>query len=116
MLIRKLIVSVALAATTAVPLVSHAAPAQRPPCILGEHHIVSVQPYRVDERIGRNVFPQLRGAQVYIQAEPGLTAEWLELTLERHLAEMRGPATMRECAFDLDNVRVTVVSAGSGFW
>jgi len=58
----------------------------------------------------------LRGAQIYIQAEPGLTAEWLQLTLERHLAAMKGSAAMPNCALGVGHVRVEVVSAGPGFW
>src|SRR5882757_1211734 len=116
MFIRKFAASVALVAATAVPTLAHAASPSRPPCILDEHHIVSVTPYQIEERSGHNVFQQVRGAQVFIQAEPGLTAEWLQLNLQRHLTAMQGPAAMPDCAFDLSNVRVDVTSAGSGFW
>ena len=116
MLIRTFVASVALAAVTAVPTLSHAASSSRSPCILDEHHIVSVAPYQVEERSGHNVFQQVRGAQIFIAAEPGLTAEWLQLNLQRHVTAMQGPAAMPDCAFDLSNVRVDVASAGSGFW
>ena len=116
MFIRKIVTSLALVAATAAPALAHATPNAGPPCILRDHTVVSVTPYKEDVRFGRNVYPQLRGAQVYIQAEPGLTAEWLQLTLQRHLAEMKGPAAMPDCAFDLDNVRVDVLPSGAGFW
>jgi hypothetical protein len=116
MSIRTFVASVALAAATAVPTLSHAASPSRTPCILDEHHIVSVAPYQIEERSGHNVFQRVRGAQVFIQAEPGLTAEWLQLNLERHMTAMQGPAAMPDCAFDLSNVRVEVTAAGSGFW
>jgi len=116
MLVRKFIVSAALAATTAVPAVAMAAPTQSPPCILSEHSIVSVAPYKVDEHIGKTVIQRVRGAQVYLQAEPGVTPEWLQLNFERHVAAMQGSSTMPDCAFDLEKVRVDVTSAGSGFW
>jgi hypothetical protein len=116
MLIRNVVAAVALSAAMLVPTISHAAANGRPPCILSEHHIVSVAPYEIDRSYGRFSTPEVRGAQVYIQAEPGLTAEWLQLTLERHLAEMKGPAAMPDCAFDLTNVHIDVAPAGAGFW
>ncbi len=116
MLTRKFIMSAVLAAATVVPAVVQAAPTTAPPCILSEHAIVSVVPYKVDEHIGKNVIQRVRGAQVYLQAEPGLTPEWLQLNFERHLAAMQGPATMPDCAFSLEKVRVDVTSAGPGFW
>ncbi len=115
MLIRKFLVTAALAAA-AVPAVAQATPKQTPPCILSEHEIASVVPYKVDEQIGKNVIQRVRGAQVYLRAEPGLTAEWLQLNFQRHLAALAGPATMPDCAFDIDKVRVDVTSAGPGFW
>jgi hypothetical protein len=116
MLFRKLIVSAALAAAAAVPTASYAAPVQKAPCILSEHKVISVVPYTVDEHSGRNIYQRLRGAQVFIQAEPGMSREWLQLNLERHLAALTGPAAMPDCAFDIDNVRLDVTAAGSGYW
>jgi hypothetical protein len=83
--------------------------------MLRAHRITSVTPYRVEERIGKNSVQRLRGAEVFVQAEPGLTAEWLQLTLARHIAQMRGPAAMPDCAFDVDDVAVRVESGGTGF-
>jgi len=113
---RKFIMSAVLAAATALPAAALAAPTKEPPCILSEHTILSVVPYKVEQHIGKNVIQLVRGAQLYLQAEPGLTPEWLQLNFERHLAVMKGPATMPDCAFALDKVRVDVTSAGSGFW
>src|SRR5260221_4981874 len=98
MVIRKIVTSLALIAATASPALAHATPNAGPPCILRDHTIVSVIPYKEDVRFGRSVYPQLRGAQVYIQAEPGLTAEWLQLTLQRHLPAMKWPTAMPDCA------------------
>jgi hypothetical protein len=114
MRVRTFLAAVAVSAATLVPTLSHAA-AAGPPCILDEHRVVSVQPYEVDQHYGRFISPQVRGAQIYVQAEPGLTAEWLQLTLERHLTEMKGPATMPDCAFDMNDVRIEVTPAGPGF-
>jgi hypothetical protein len=58
---------------------------------------------------------ELRGAQIYLAAEPGLTAEWLQLTLERHLGAMKGQPPMPDCAFDVENLRVEVCPLGPDF-
>ena len=103
-----------LAASLVVPAAS-LADTNRAPCVFNEHSVTSVTPYRVQERVGRGTVTRLKGAQVYVRAEPGLTAEWLQLTLSRHLATMQGPATMKDCAFEVENVKVQVKSAGAGF-
>lgn len=102
-------------AAASVPVVSFASTPTSPNCLLREHRITSVTPYRVEERIGKSAVQRLRGAEVFVQAEPGLTAEWLQLTLARHVAQMRAPAVMPDCAFDVDDVAVRVESAGTGF-
>jgi hypothetical protein len=121
---RKIFAALMLAGTTLAPMASYAAPAaaKPAPCILREHHITAVTPYIVEVprgpveiHQGRAGVQQLRGATVLVQAEPGLTAEWLQLTLGRHLAEMQGPAGMKDCAFDVHEVQVKVTSTGAGF-
>ncbi len=119
---RKILTTLMLAASTLAPVASHAAPAAAAPCILREHRITAVAPYvvglprgPVEIRQGRPTVRQLRGATVFVQAEPGLTAEWLQLTLNRHLAEMKGPGGMKDCAFDVNDVQVKVTSTGAGF-
>jgi hypothetical protein len=76
--------------------------------------VTDVQPLRVTERNGRGSNERLAGAQVFVQAEPGLTAEWLQLTLQRHIVQM-GSAPMADCPLDAKDVRVSVQSAGAGF-
>ncbi len=114
---RKFIAALVLAGTTLAPMASHATPiaAKAAPCILREHRITAVTPYRVEGHQGRVVVQELRGATVSVQAEPGLTAEWLQLTLGRHLAEMQGMNGMKDCAFDVNDVQVKVTSSGAGF-
>ena len=85
------------------------------PCILRDNHVASVRPYRTEEHIGRATLQRLRGAEIRVQAEPGLTAEWLRLKLGRHLAAMQGMAAMKDCVFDVDRVKLQVDSAGAGF-
>jgi hypothetical protein len=84
------------------------------PCILNEFRITSIAPYREQQHVGRATVSKLKGARVSIQAEKGLTAEWLQLTLGRHLAAMQAEP-MKDCAFDVKNMKVTVDSAGAGF-
>ena len=104
----------AVAAAT-VPATSFAGTPPSQDCLLREHRITSVTPYRVEERFGKNSIQRLRGAEVFVQAAPGLTGEWLQLTLARHIAQMRGPAAMPDCAFDVDDVAVRVESGRTGF-
>jgi hypothetical protein len=116
MLARKFFASLALVGATALPAVVIAAPSSASPCVLREHPVVSVVPYKVEEHIGKNVIQRVRGAQIYLQAERGVTPEWLQLNFEQHLAAMRGPVAMPDCVFDVDKVKVDVVSAGTGYW
>ena len=78
-------------------------------CVFDRYAAVSVAPYHQDEDYGLGTYSQLRGAQVFVEAQPGLTAEWLNLSVQRGLAEM-------QCGPNLKDVRVSVMSAGAGFW
>jgi hypothetical protein len=111
---RKLAVILTLGATLLVPVFASAAAPAKDPCVLLTHRVTAVTPYQVVERQGRGSSTRLAGAQVFVQAEPGLTAEWLQLTIERHLAQMQDKQ-MGDCALDLAGVRVQVDSAGPGF-
>ncbi len=112
---RKFLAAVVLAGAALVPGVSFAANPQAAPCILREHRVTSVTPYRIQEYHGRGATSRLAGAQIFVQAEPGLTPEWLELQLARHIAAMHGDRSMKDCAFDVKDVSVRVDSAGTGF-
>ncbi|HEV8247199.1 MAG TPA: hypothetical protein VGP93_15585 [Polyangiaceae bacterium] len=82
-------------------------------CGLQGQRITKVVPYEVEQRTGRVSIKKLAGAVVYVQAKPGLTKEWLELSLARHVSAMRADR-MPNCAFAGD-VKVSVDSAGTGF-
>jgi hypothetical protein len=114
MFIRKLIVALTLSATSLVPIVASAETPAPEHCILLGHRVTSVKPYQITEHQGRGSTQRLVGAEVFVQAEQGLTAEWLQLSVERHLAQMQGKH-MGDCALDLDGVRVRVDSAGAAF-
>jgi len=115
MLHKKILGSLALTSALLVAGASFAASAESSHCILQSRQVTHVTPYKVQERVGRSTVTKLAGAQVFVQAEPGLTAQWLQLTLARHISEMRGPTSMKDCALDLDDVSVKVDPAGSGF-
>jgi hypothetical protein len=114
---RKFISALALAGSVLAPTVAVAAKSPSPHalCILDEYQVTSVRPYRTEEHIGRAAIRKMRGAEVYVQAQPGLTAEWLRLRLARHVADMQR-SDMRDCALDLSQVQVDVESSGGGFW
>ena len=60
------------------------------PCKLGtEYRVTSVAPYQRPTETGGyggTVNPVLRGADIEVAAQPGLTAEWLERRLEAQVA------------------------------
>jgi hypothetical protein len=115
MFTKKIAAAIVLSVATALPSLAFAAPPSAPAhCILTEHRVTSVKPLQVTEHFGRGSSQRLVGAQVLVQAEPGLTAEWLQLTIQRHMAQM-GAMGMEDCALGMKDVRVSVESAGSGF-
>jgi len=101
----------------AFPVVAHAADPDSSPCIVNPgHRVLAVEPYESDAG-DRRITPLRRsGAQIYVEAEPGLTAEWLELKLQRQLGLLEGSPAATECGFDPSKVSVDVFSAGPGFW
>ena len=57
MSIRKLFAISALAITAAMPTLASAADSGAAPCLLREHRVTSVTPYRVEEHIGKPRLP-----------------------------------------------------------
>lgn len=114
-MIAKKVATAALLAAAALPSVAWAAPAATPSphCVLKQHRVVKVAALHVTERYGRGSSERLAGAEIFVQAEPGLTAEWLQLTIQRHIAQMAGG--MANCPLDAKDVHVRVSSAGDGF-
>ncbi len=100
---------------TAVPGFALAAPSEPSAhCVLKEHRVTRVQPLNVSERYGRGTVQRLGGALVFVRAAPGLTAEWLQLSIQQHMTQMGGKG-MADCPFAAKDVRVSVESAGTGF-
>jgi hypothetical protein len=115
MFTKKIAAALVLSAAMALPSLALAAPSDSPAhCILKEHRVTKAQALHVTERYGRGSSERLVGAQVFVQAEPGLTAEWLQLSIQRHMAQM-GSVGMKNCALDAKDVRISVESAGAGF-
>lgn len=60
-----------------------------------------------EQGYGQNV-QRLQGADVRVAAQPGLTQEWLQQSIERSIAS-------GDCDFGTPRVTVNVLSAGNGF-
>ena len=84
-------------------------------CALKGFTVTGVAPRFVDQQQGRATVQRLAGATVYVQAQPGLTREWLRLSLERHLTSMQGGAAMKDCPLGAKDIQIAVDSAGTGF-
>lgn len=84
-------------------------------CALRGFTVTAVAPHFVDQQQGRATIQRLAGATVYVLAQPGLTREWLRLSLERHLTSMQGGKAMKDCPFDAKDLQIAVDSAGTGF-
>jgi hypothetical protein len=63
---------------------------------------------------GKGIARRIAGAQVFVPAQPGLTAEWIQANVTRHLAA-KSPGSY-DCPLDLDGIKASVVSGGTGFW
>ena len=83
------------------------------PCAFHAHRVTKVTPYRAQLFVGRGTV--LRGANLFVPAERGLTAEWLERELLSHLAAMSSK-DMQDCPLDVAKIQVNVQSGGAGFW
>jgi len=81
-------------------------------CKLGtEYQVTSVAAYKRPVETGGyggTVTPVLRGAEIRVAAQPGLTAEWMERKLEAQVAT-------GECTFGVTRANVDVVSEGDNF-
>lgn len=114
---RKFIISSSLAAALLVPLAVGATPTARgvEGCALAGYTVTKVVPYRIQERTGRGTVQKLVGAKLFVAAQPGLSAEWIGATVKRHLRQMQ-TRSMPGCPLDVNSVKVSVASAGTGYW
>jgi hypothetical protein len=113
---KKIALLFGLAVSCSVPAVSFALAPTLTSCPLREHHIVSAKPYYTPARVRKGVAGlRLRGVELFVEAEPGLTAEWLQLTLERDIAELRRFGSKADCVLAVESASVRVGSGGNGF-
>jgi len=75
-------------------------------CILGNHKVQSVKPYKTERQTGKVKYAHLAGADAQIAAEHGLSTEWLRTDLGRR---------MNECGLDRKDVNVIVSPRASGY-
>jgi hypothetical protein len=85
-------------------------------CVFEKYAVSSVAPFRAEENFGYGTYTRLRGAQLFVPAREGLTAEWLQLSVQQALAKQTGVAGSSACQPVVPAVQVQVVSAGPGFW
>jgi len=81
-------------------------------CELDRYAPVTVRPHYENYVSSTEDFPsapQLRGAEVFVPARPGLTAEWLWHELGAR------PGDARSCATGVAGAEVSVTSGGPGF-
>jgi hypothetical protein len=116
---RSILVAAATALVMAGPLGATARADQTPahqetqqsPCVLLGHRVLSITPHWVMETNGKRT-RHLTGADVQIEAEPGMTAEYLTVEVRRYLSSGTGyPA----CVLGVPGSTVQVVSTGDGF-
>jgi hypothetical protein len=107
MAVRAFVAAVVLSLGAAIG--GDAAAAEPPGCELGGKFFArSVTPYSTTENLGYTSERQFRGAEVYVPAQPGLTAEWLQRVIAYQVAA-------GECDFGVRDVAVSVLPAGGGF-
>ena len=78
-----------------------------------QHQATRALPYEVDRVAGEGTYTALVGARVFVQAEQGLTAEWLDRELLARIAQRQASSA---CPLDLEGVAISVQSGGPGFW
>jgi hypothetical protein len=81
--------------------------------------IRSVSPYEEQVKAGKATTTKRVGATVVFRAVPGMTAEWLQLVVNCHLARAAAAGhqmpEMEFCPLELKDVTAKVSSAGDGF-
>ena len=78
------------------------------------HHVLSVVPHWVEESNGKRT-RHLTGADIRIQAEPGMTAEYLTVELRRGLSSPNAARGPLDGVFGVEGSSVQVQSTGDGF-
>ncbi len=109
-MIRSFAFAAAMAALA--PATSFAASAVESPCVLDSYQVLEVHPYRVNTQLGKPAVARLRGAEIYVHARPGVTAEWLRHEIAESMVRTPG---MPDCVISVEAARVQVTSRGHGY-
>lgn len=83
------------------------------PCPPARYHVVSVAPHYMQDINGKRTL-HLMGADIRVEAQPGVTPEFLTAELNRHLSAM-GTSGMPGCVFGVTGSTAGVRSTGDGF-
>lgn len=86
---------------------------EQSPCTVMGHRVVSVTPRWIEDINGKRT-RHLEGADIRILAERGMTAEYLTVEMQRHVAAMAG-SPMPDCVLGVDGASTEVRSEGDGF-
>jgi hypothetical protein len=104
--------ALALAGGLSAASAASAAEDQAAACF-AQHPPTHVSRYDGDVIAGDGTYTALLGAQLFVPAEQGLTAEWLH---HQYLQRMAKRQSGSQCPLDLEGVRVSVQPAGPGYW
>ena len=88
------------------------APGADASCLRG-HRVTKVVPHRASVYAGQGTYEKLVGARLFVPAQPGLTAEWLQAQLAQRSSSAPAAA---QCPLDVPGASVKVQSGGPGFW
>ena len=117
MFMQKISIAAAAAALFSIASTAYASPVPNRDadmCVFDKYGATAVSAYRTEEDLGYVSYTMLRGAQLYVPAKEGLTAEWLAANIQRALSSPQpGPGA---CQPEVGHVKVAVVPAGPGFW
>jgi hypothetical protein len=91
------------------------------PCVFDTYAPATATPYSEEASLPYGSYSFMRGAQLFIPAQKGLTREWLQTAIERALttrpaAPVANSKDALSCSPNVKDVRVAVTSAGNGFW
>jgi len=79
-------------------------------CVFDKYAPIASAPLNANQSNGYDTYTYLKGAQLFVPAQPGLTREWLARSVESALIKDES------CQPAVRPVQITVTSAGSGFW
>jgi hypothetical protein len=108
-----------LAALIGAPIAHASDSAAKPAaeqCVFDTYAPEYVKAYWDEVNYSYGTFTSVKGAQIFIEAQPGLTPEWLTQVVERALQTHGANKTPSDCGPNMPGVQVSVASAGRGFW